>query len=202
VPTPAAQSEKQRRILRAAITVFARNGYHGSKVGEVATEAGVAYGLVYHYFGSKEALLETIFRRTWRRMLAAVEELETAETTSRERIAGVARIVLGAWAADPELVSVLVREVGRGPQLQREVAEIQRAFTALERIIQRGQKDGELRDDLSPRLGAWILYGALEEILTGWVYGRLPDTPAEIEAAEAAVVAVLCDGFVVPGATD
>ena len=190
------QSEKKRLILRAAITVFARKGYHASKVGEVATEAGVAYGLVYHYFGSKEQLLEEIFHRTWRRMLHAVEELEETDTSAREQIAGVAAIVLRSWQIDPDLVRVLVREVGRGPQLQREVGEIQNAFAGLERIILRGQEQGEVRLDLSPQLGAWILYGALEEILTGWVFGRLPDGPDEIEAAEAAVVAVLCDGLV------
>ncbi len=194
--TTDAQREKRRRILRAAITVFARKGYHASKVGEVAVEAGVAYGLVSHYFGSKEELLEQIFHRTWRRMLQAVEELEATETTAREQIAGVATIVLGSWQVDPDLVRVLVREVGRGPQLQQVGDEIQNAFAGLERIIRRGQERGEVRGDISPQLGAWILYGALEELLTGWVFGRLPDGPDEIEAAEAAVVAVLCDGLV------
>jgi hypothetical protein len=63
-----------------------------SRVSDVAKEAGVAYGLVYHYFGSKEDLLETIFRRTWSRIFEAVEELEQSGVTAREQIAGVARI--------------------------------------------------------------------------------------------------------------
>ncbi len=111
------QREKRRLILRAAITVFARSGYHTSRVSDVATEAGVAYGLVYHYFGSKEDLLRAIFRRTWTRMLEAVEEVERDDAPAREQIAAVARIVLGAWQADPDLVRVLVREVARSPQL-------------------------------------------------------------------------------------
>src|SRR5688500_10586452 len=98
--TSEAQREKQRRILRAAITVFARYGYHSSKVSAVATEAGVAYGLVYHYFGSKEQLLETIFRRTWANMLEAVEEVERSDAPVREQLAAIARIVLGAWEID------------------------------------------------------------------------------------------------------
>ena len=191
------EREKRRLILRAAITVFARSGYHTSRVSDVAKEAGVAYGLVYHYFGSKEDLLETVFRRTWSRMLEAVEEVEQSETTAREQIAGVARIVLGAWEVDPELVQVLVREVARSPQLGREVDEIAHAFQALERIVVRGQERGELRTDVEPRLAAWILYGALEEILTGWVFERLPDGADEVERAEQAVVALLCDGLAV-----
>jgi AcrR family transcriptional regulator len=189
------EREKRRLILRAAITVFARSGYHTSRVSDVAKEAGVAYGLVYHYFGSKEDLLETVFRRTWSRMLEAVEEVEQSDTTAREQIAGVARIVLGAWQVDPELVRVLVREVARSPQLGREVDEIAHAFQALERIVVRGQERGELRTDVEPRLAAWILYGALEEILTGWVFERLPDGAEDVERAEQAVVALLCDGL-------
>lgn len=191
------QREKRRQILRAAISVFARSGYHGSRVSDVAKEAGVAYGLVYHYFGSKEDLLEAVFRRTWSRMLEAVETIERTEATARGQIAGVARIVLGAWETDPDLVRVLVREVARSPQLGREVDEIAHAFDALERIVRNGQERGELRTDVEPRLAAWILYGALEEILTGWVFARLPVENDGVAKAADAVVALLCDGLAV-----
>ncbi|MBA2536562.1 MAG: TetR/AcrR family transcriptional regulator [Actinobacteria bacterium] len=194
-PATAVHHEKSRRILRAAIAVFARNGYHASKVGDVATEAGVAYGLVYHYFGSKEQLLETIFRRTWRNMLEQVEEVERSEAPLREQIRAIARIVLGGWQVDPELIRVLIREVARGPQLQHEVDEIQLAFAALERVLTRGQERGQLRAELEPRLAAWILYGALEEILTGWVFGSLAATDEDVARAEESVVAVLSDGL-------
>jgi TetR/AcrR family transcriptional regulator, fatty acid metabolism regulator protein len=191
------QREKRRVILRAAITVFARHGYHTSRVADVAREAGVAYGLVYHYFQSKEDLLETIFRRTWSRMLEAVQRVEQEEATAREQLASVARIVLGAWQADPDLVRVLVREIARSPQLGNEVDEVEHAFAALERIVARGQQRGELRADVDPRLAAWILYGALEEILTGWVFDRLPAGPEDVARAEQTVVSVLADGLAV-----
>jgi AcrR family transcriptional regulator len=191
------QREKRRLILRAAITVFARSGYHTSRVSDVAKEAGVAYGLVYHYFGSKEDLLEQIFRRTWSRMLEAVEEVERTDVSARDQLAGVARIVLGAWQVDPDLVRVLVREVARSPQLGREVDEIAHAFAALERIVVRGQERGELRPGLDPKLAAWVLYGALEEILTGWVFERLPAAADDVERAERTVVELLTDGLAV-----
>ncbi len=191
------QREKRRLILRAAITVFARSGYHTSRVSDVAKEAGVAYGLIYHYFGSKEDLLEQIFRRTWSLMLQAVEEVERTDTPAREQLAGVARIVLGAWQVDPDLVRVLVREVARSPQLGREVDEIAHAFAALERIVVRGQERGELRPGIDPKLAAWVLYGALEEILTGWVFDRLPAAADDVERAERTVVELLTDGLAV-----
>jgi AcrR family transcriptional regulator len=193
--TSDAQREKRRRILRAAITVFARNGYHASKVSDVATEAGVAYGLVYHYFGSKEQLLDTIFRRTWTNMLEAVEEVERSDTSAREQIRAIAHIVLGGWQLDPELIRVLIREVARGPQLEQEIDAIARAFDALERVVARGQAKGELRTDIEPRLAAWILYGALEEILTSWVFGSRAPTPEDVEHAEESVAVVLCEGL-------
>ena len=191
------QREKRRLILRAAITVFARSGYHTSRVADVAKEAGVAYGLVYHYFGSKEDLLRTIFHRTWSRMLEAVEQVEAEGAPAREQLAAVAQIVLGAWDTDPDLVRVLVREVARSPQLGREVDELEHAFAALERIVRRGQERGELRDGLDPRIAALILYGALEEILTALVFERLPAGPGEVERATETALALLTGGLTV-----
>ncbi len=192
-----AQEEKRRRILEAAVRAFARKGYHACRVGEIASEAGVAYGLVYHYFTSKEEILETIFRDTWSQMLSAIEAVEEDGVPAAEQLRKVAAIVLRTWKRDPDLVRVLVREVTRSPHIQREVGEIEHAYAALERIVERGQKNGEFRDDVEPRLAALILYGALEEILTGWVYGRLPASAAEVEEAERTVVDLLMGGLAV-----
>jgi TetR/AcrR family transcriptional regulator, fatty acid metabolism regulator protein len=90
---------------------------------------------------------------------------------------------------------VLVRDVARSPQMQRQVEEIGQAFTAIERIVARGQTEGELRADLDPRLASWIFYGAIEEILTGWVLGQLPGGDEEVARAESTVVEVLCEGL-------
>jgi len=68
----------------------------------------------------------------------------------------------------------------------------------IERIVARGQAAGELRSDLDPRLCAWVVWGALEELLTGWVLGRLPDSDADVTAAEQTVVEVLVWGLVSP----
>jgi TetR/AcrR family fatty acid metabolism transcriptional regulator len=70
------QEQRRAALLGAAVRVFARKGFHGARVGDVASEAGVAHGLVYHYFSSKDELLETIFRETWAALLAAMREVE------------------------------------------------------------------------------------------------------------------------------
>jgi TetR/AcrR family fatty acid metabolism transcriptional regulator len=193
----AATEEKRRVILDAAVRVFARNGYHDSRVGDIAKDAGVAYGLVYHYFGSKEAVLEAVFREAWGRLLAALREVEEADATAPERLRLVVKIVLRAWRDDPDLVRLLVREVTRSPQLQREIDEIAQAFALLERIVVQGQDEGTVRRHLDARVAAWMLYGALEEILTGWVLGQLPDGPDGVAAAEREVTTTLVAGFLV-----
>jgi TetR/AcrR family transcriptional regulator, fatty acid metabolism regulator protein len=189
------QEDKRRLILDAAVRVFARKGYHASRVGDIAEEAGVAHGLLYHYFRSKDELLETIFRETWRDVLDAVRVIEESDETARERLAGVAKILLRAWRRDPDLVRVLVREVTRSTALQRRVDEIDQAFAALERIIAGGQEDGEFRADVDPRMVSYVFYGAVEEILTGWVLGQLGDGDEQIAAAEQTVIEVVCGGL-------
>ena len=190
-----AQEEKRRLLLDAAVRVFARKGYHTCRVGDIAEEAGVAHGLLYHYFASKEELLETVFRENWSDLLEAVKTVEESGEPAREQLRQVAAILLRSWRRDPDLVRVLVREVARSPQVQLRVAEIGEAFEALERIVRRGQEAGEFRSDLDPRLAAVIFYGALEEILTGWVLGQLPDGDDEVARAERTVVELVCGGL-------
>src|SRR5947209_12615427 len=187
--------DKRRLILDAAVRVFASKGYHTSRVGDIAEEAGVAHGLLYHYFRSKEELLETIFRETWRDVLDAVRAVEETDETARDRLAGIAKILLRAWRRDPDLVRVLVREVTRSSHLQQRIAEIEAAFAGIERIIERGQREGEFRSDLDPRMTSYVFYGALEEILTGWVLGQLEDGDEAIARAEKTVVQVVCGGL-------
>jgi TetR/AcrR family fatty acid metabolism transcriptional regulator len=190
-----ASEEKRRVILDAAVRVFARKGYHAARVGDIAEEAGVAHGLLYHYFSAKEELLETVFRETWSELLQAFARVADSEEPAVEQLRQVAAILLRSWRRDPDLVRVLVREVGRSQTLPSRVDEIDAVFRAIERIVERGQATGELRDDVEPRLAAWIFYGAIEEILTGWVLGSLADAEEDVAAAERAVVGVVVGGL-------
>jgi AcrR family transcriptional regulator len=189
------QEDKRGLILHAAVRVFARKGYHTCRVGDIAEEAGVAHGLLYHYFRSKEEVLDCVFRETWVDIVGAAHRVEETEEPARERLAGIAKILLRAWKRDPDLVTVVIREGLRSPDLQRRVTEIRQAFEAIERIVARGQSEGEFRDDVDPRLASVVFYGALEEILTGWVLGTLPDGEEQIAAAERTVVEIVCGGL-------
>ena len=190
-----ASTEKRALILDAAVKVFARSGYHTSRVSDIAEEAGVAHGLLYHYFSSKEELLATIFRENWRQLVERFHGVESADEPADEQLRGIAKILLRTWRNDPDLVRVMVREVARGPQLLDQVDEIRAGFLSIQRIVERGQAEGVFRRDLDARLVSWIFYGALEELLTGWVLGQLPDGDEEVARAERTIVDVICAGI-------
>src|SRR3954462_4372927 len=158
----ATAEDKRQQILAAAVRVFAAQGHEATRVGDVAREAGVAYGLVYHYFGAKEAVLEAVFREPWGRLLAAVALAEETGKTAPEQLELVVKIVLRSWRDDPDLVRLLVREITRSPHITDELGEIGRAFASLQRIVARGQAEGTFRADVDPQLAAWMLYGGLE----------------------------------------
>ena len=188
-------ADKRRLLLDAAVRVFARKGFHAARVGDIAEEAGVAHGLLYHYFSSKDEVLATIFRETWTDLLDAVNDVEQSDAGAREQLRQVSAILLRSWRRNPDLVRVLVREVTRSSEVERRIGEIDAAFEALERIVRKGQAGGELREDLDARIAAVVFYGALEEILTGWVLGQIPDDDEDIARAEQTVVEILCDGL-------
>jgi TetR/AcrR family transcriptional regulator, fatty acid metabolism regulator protein len=188
-------ADRRRTLLDAAVRVFARRGYHAARVGDIAEEAGVAHGLLYHYFSSKEEVLETVFRETWTELLGALREVEESGEPAEEQLRQIAAILLRSWRRDPDLVRVLVREVARGAELGRRVEEIADAFAAIERVVRRGQAEGTFREDVDARLASVVFYGAIEEILTGWVLGILPDGDAGVARAEQTVVAVVGAGL-------
>ena len=192
----AAQEERRRQILDAAVRAFAKKGYHACRVSDIAEEAGVAYGLVYHYFESKDAVLEAIFREMWGMMVAAINAVEEIEESPREQLRKTLRDRPATWRDYPDVVRVLVREVARsGEQLQREVEEIAHAFQALQRIVERGQERG--CSATTCRRGSRRGSSTARSRRSSPA-GSSAGSPArsDIRDAEQAVVGILCDGLV------
>ena len=195
-----AAADKRRVILDAAVRVFATKGYHTSRVGDIAEEAGIAHGLLYHYFKSKEEVLQTVFRENWSQLLEAFTRIEASDEPPLDQLGAIAKVLLRSWRDQPDLVRVMVREVARSPQLHGQVDEIRAVFVVIQRVIERGQADGSFRPEVDARLASWIFYGGLEELLTGWVLGQLPDGDEEVARAEQTVVDLLCGGLTRSGA--
>lgn len=189
--------DKRRQILDAAVRVFARSGYHGSRVGDIAVEAGVAHGLLYHYFSSKEEVLQRVFSENWGELLERFRVVEASDEPATGKLEGIAKILLRTWRNDPDLVTVMVREVARSPQLQTQVLEVREAFAILQRVIEQGQREGSFRADVDAHFASWIVYGGLEEVLTGWVLGGLPDGEGDVSTAERTAIDLALRGLAV-----
>lgn len=175
--------------------MFAEHGYHGARVGDIAEDAGVAHGLLYHYFASKDDVLRTIFVENWGELIVRFRAVEAVEEPAPDKLEGIAKILLRTWRNDPALVTVMVREVARSHQLQGQVNEVREAFAIVERVIEQGQSEGAFRRDVDPRLASWLFYGGLEEVLTGWVLGQLPDGADDVARAERTAIELALRGL-------
>ena len=190
-----ASEEKRRLILDAAVRVFARKGFHACRVGDIAEEAGVAHGLLYHYFASKDEVLDAAFRENWSVLLDRIRAVEESGGAAREQLRHVAAILLRTWLHQPDVVCVVVREIARSPEVQQRIGELVQPIEAIRRIVERGQETGEFRSDLDSTLAATIFYGGIDEILTSWVLGQAPGDADDVAVAERTLVDVVCAGF-------
>lgn len=191
----AAAEEKRRVILDAAVRVFARRGFHTSRVGDIAEEAGVAHGLLYHYFSSKDEVLETIFREHWSALLDRIHAVEASDEPVLEQLRGIAAAMFHGWRHDRDAVLVVIREIARSAEVQERVGELVKPIGAIRRVIERGQAGGEFRRDLDADTAAVIFYGAIDELITGWVLGRLPGNEDDVAAAEHHLVEMAAFGM-------
>jgi TetR/AcrR family fatty acid metabolism transcriptional regulator len=167
------RSDKRSLIQDAAIKVFASRGYHGSRVSDIASEAGIAYGLVYHYFKNKEEILATIFEERWSGFLAAVEAIAGGTASTEDRLVAVAALILDAYRVRPEWVKVLVLEIQRSSRFAEpgQIEAVGRLFDAVTRILRSGQERGEIRGELDPNVACYVLIGALDLVITSLVLG-------------------------------
>lgn len=189
--------EKRRTILDAAVRVFAREGFTRCRVSDIADEAQVAYGLVYHYFDSKDEILDTLFRERWGSLLAAVGEIERESLRPREKLYSVAAFIIDSYRRDPDLMKVIIVDVTRAANTfgRAHLAEIEEAYRGIERIVKEAQHSGEFRSDIPAYFAALNFYGALEQLLSGWVFGSTPETDEFFENAKGWVVEVICGGL-------
>jgi len=189
--------DKRRLILDAAIRVLARQGYHGTRVSDIADEAGVAYGLVYHYFGSKDEVLNELFVERWSLLLAAIEEADREQPTPREKLAAVAGFIIDSYRYDPELMKVIIVEVTRAANSfgRTHLPEINRAYEMIAKIVEDAKASGEFRADVDAQFASMWFYGAIEQLLSGWVFELIPTGDEDYERAKRLVVETICGGL-------
>ena len=189
--------DKRRQILDAAITVFARQGFNACRVSDIADEAGVAYGLVYHYFKSKDQVLNELFTERWSLLLAAIEEVDGQSLTGREKLDAVAGFIIDSYRYEPELMKVIIVEVTRAANSfgRTHLPEIRRAYDLIAKIVADAEAAGEFRNDVDPEFASMWFYGAIEQLLTGWVFEIIPDGEGDFDRARAMVVETISAGL-------
>jgi TetR/AcrR family transcriptional regulator, fatty acid metabolism regulator protein len=194
--------DKRRLILDAAVRVFSRQGFHHCRVSDVADEAGVAYGLVYHYFDSKEEILNTLFLERWQIMLDAIAEIDGDDAPAREKLLKVAGFIIDSYRYDPDLMKVIIVEVTRAANSFGRVHldKIREAYDGIAAIVERARAEGSFKSTIPAEFAALCFYGAIEQLLTGWIFEELPRDDAEYESAKGLVVDAICGGLESPGA--
>jgi TetR/AcrR family transcriptional regulator, fatty acid metabolism regulator protein len=192
-----AAADKRRVILDAAMRVFARQGFHTCRVSDIADEAGVAYGLVYHYFSSKDEILDTMFLERWNVMLAAIAEADRSERSPRAKLGAIAGFIVDSYRYEPDLMKVIVVEVTRAANTfgRTHLDKIREAYTQIAGIVERAQDDGIFRSEISPDFAALAFYGAIEQVLTRWIFDRDTVEEDELEGAKNMIVETICRGL-------
>jgi TetR/AcrR family fatty acid metabolism transcriptional regulator len=190
-------ADRRRQILDAAIRVFARQGFHSCRVSDIADEAGVAYGLVYHYFKSKDEVMNELFVERWSLLLQAIDEIDARSISGRQKLDAVAGFIIDSYRHDPELMKVIIVEVTRAANSfgQTHLPEIRQAYDSIAKIVAGAQESGEFRGDIDPAFASMWFYGAIEQLLSGWVFELIPGADADFDRAREMVVEIICGGL-------
>ena len=189
--------DRRRQILDAAVRVFARQGFHSCRVSDIADEAGVAYGLVYHYFGSKDEVLDTLFLERWELMLAAIDEIDAQPIGARDKLFAIASFIVDSYRHDRDLMKVIIVEVTRAANTfgATHIGKIGEAYALIRGVVEKAQETGEFRSEIPAEFAVMAFYGAIEQVLTGWIFGLLEEGEDDYELAKRYIVETICRGL-------
>jgi len=196
--------DKRRLILDAAVRVFARQGFHACRVSDIADEAGVAYGLVYHYFASKDEVLDTLFLERWEVMLQLIRDVDAEPLPVREKLGAIASFIIDSYSHDPDLMKVIIVEVTRAANSfgDTHIGTIREAYELIGAIVEKAQTDGYFKPEIEARFAAMAFYGVIEQLLTGWIFDLLPQGEEERQRAKWVVIETVCGGLEVNAVSD
>jgi TetR/AcrR family fatty acid metabolism transcriptional regulator len=166
--------DKRTRILTAAVKVFAKNGFHATRVSEVAKAAGVADGTIYLYFKSKEELLVSLFEDRVEKLLSFMREELPKEPDAPTRLRAVIDMQLGLVEGERDLAEVITVIFRQSTRLMKEFAtpRFSAYLDAIAKIVAEGQATGAFRRDVSANVAARAIFGALDGVTLTWALGR------------------------------
>lgn len=168
------EPDKRRRILDAAVRVFAQYGFYNSKVSQVAKEAGVADGTIYLYFKNKEDILIQVFIDSMDEILRRQEEALAGLEDPVEKLRVFACTHFLSVAESRALAEVITVELRQSSKFMRstDMKPFGRYLGMIAKIIEEGQEVGAFTRTLSPRLTARAIFGAIDELALEWAMGK------------------------------
>lgn len=169
-------SDKRRRILDAAVGVFAEKGFFQARVSDIARLAGVADGTIYLYFKNKDDLLISIFEEKMKEINVKFREALASETHALARFRKLIAMHLAGFQAYPELAAVLQVELRQSSRFMREYkkVELKNYLDLMGDVVRDGQAQGVFRKDLPLGLVKRFIFGALDEVVSTWVLAGRP----------------------------
>jgi TetR/AcrR family fatty acid metabolism transcriptional regulator len=197
----AQRAAKRERILRGAIKVFAQKGFHSCRVSEIARAAGVADGTIYLYFKSKDDILISLFEDRMDALCRAIERETSAVDGPSDRLQRIVDVQLGTVKEHRDLAEVVSINLRQSNRFLKQFAapRFNRYLDLIAAVVADGQKRGAFRADVSPRVFACALFGALDGLILTWVLGR--GGPERLARAGASAATILIEGIRKPGAS-
>lgn len=139
----------RERLLRAAADVFARRGYDGARVSDIAEGAGLSNGALYAYFGSKAELLVGALRAHGRRLMDDVVASPSRSIT--EQLLATGRSLRGRREPEGYLVVEALAAARRDPDVARPMRDyVRERADWLAEQVREGQRAGEIDPEVSP----------------------------------------------------
>jgi AcrR family transcriptional regulator len=174
------QSKRNREaaIFEAACTVIREKGFHQARIIDIARQAGISYGLVYHYFRSKADLFDAITKEWWNGLYSTIDACEAQASTIEERLGIIVNYFLDLYDKRPNLVHVFITEISRSTAnlTPAGLEFFKRFFDRTERMMAQAQSAGTLRSDIRARYLTYIFLGSLESFLSTMVLEKQPFT--------------------------
>jgi TetR/AcrR family fatty acid metabolism transcriptional regulator len=170
----AVRGEKRARILEAAVQAFSREGYHQTRISDIAKAANVADGTVYLYFASKAELLSTIFEDRMERFLQVGRDEVARIDGALAKLRRVMELHLEDLGNNPDLATVFQIELRHSSHFMElySRSHLREYFQFIAGILEQGQKEGSIRTDLDTWLATKCIFGILDEAATNWVLSK------------------------------
>lgn len=166
--------DKRERILRGAVKVFAKKGFYASRVAEIARAAGVADGTIYLYFKNKDDVLTSLFEDRIARLLTLLREEVERTAGAQQRVRRIVEFQLGLLEGERDLAEVITVNLRQSTRLLKQYAtkRFLEYLDLMAHVVAEGQRAGEIRDDVSPRIMARAIFGAMDGIAMTWALGN------------------------------